>query len=266
MRAHARGEDATVVGQDLPRHPVGAQRPGQGVTHRMRGRALDDLGEHAEPGVVVDAGDDEDADAAGQLKAHEVQLPQIHGSVALPAPVVLSLPAGDAADQAVADERPVDAGPPGHRVDAFPAELVGDARRAPLGVVMAQGHDPRFDGRAHLVGAGGGAMAAVGQGCHPALEVAADPFVHGLASDPVAGRHLDDRQVVADDLVHGFIALVHDAELHEHSPEPPPLDGRGEGWAAVSPIRRICRASAGAQTASIYRTRTITISSAVMEK
>ena len=83
-RAEAAGKDLAVVGEDLVGHAVGAhgvQRHKGSHMGRARGQQLHHhAGAHAEPRVVVDAGDDRYLGAAGQVEpAHGVHLPQLHG-------------------------------------------------------------------------------------------------------------------------------------------------------------------------------------------
>jgi hypothetical protein len=75
-------------------------------------------------------------------------------------------------------------------------------------------------------------VGAVGQGCEPASLVAGDPGVDALAGHAEALRDLCHLPAVLDQRQDGLIALLHDAQLHQHRP-PPSLDGR-------------CQASAGA--------------------
>jgi NAD(P)-dependent dehydrogenase (short-subunit alcohol dehydrogenase family) len=54
------GEHLPVVRQDLPGHPVAAQRLRQRQAHRPGRGPQHDLRAHDEPGVIIDAGDDLD--------------------------------------------------------------------------------------------------------------------------------------------------------------------------------------------------------------
>ena len=123
LRRHARlvepaGEHLAVVCQHLLGHPVGAHRLHERQAHRAGGRPPDRLGYGAEPGMVIDPGDDLHLGAVGQECAGgHVQLPQLHRSATFPAPVVLAPSAPWLRlNQAVTDQRPVDpsSGSPGH--------------------------------------------------------------------------------------------------------------------------------------------------------
>jgi len=82
---------------------------GEPVEERIGDRAGrgpgDELGDHAEPGVVVDPGDDGELGAIDQAHAaHDIDLLQLQGPGSLPALVVLpAAPAGLRGDEAVAD-------------------------------------------------------------------------------------------------------------------------------------------------------------------
>ena len=85
------GEHLAVVGQHLLGHPVGAHRVHERQAHRAGGRPHDRLGEDAEPGMVIDPGHDLDLGAIGEKRAGgHIQLPQLHGSAAFPAAVILA--------------------------------------------------------------------------------------------------------------------------------------------------------------------------------
>jgi hypothetical protein len=135
--------------------------------------------------------------STSQIPTHDVQLPQLHRPVALPAPVAgLGAPAGPGLDQPIADQGPTDAGQPGP-VDAVTGNLVGEAALAPVGMVAAQLAQAALNRGRHLMGTGIGAMGAVGQGGKPAGPIAAQSAVDGLAADAVAVGHLDHREPVA---------------------------------------------------------------------
>ena len=65
--AEPAGEDLAVVSEDLLGDPVGGECLEQRVTHGARSGAGHNLGDDAEAGVVVDAGDDRDPHPGGQL-------------------------------------------------------------------------------------------------------------------------------------------------------------------------------------------------------
>jgi hypothetical protein len=204
---------------------------------------LDESGQDAESGVVVDPGHGLELAAVGQPDpAHDVQLPQLHGSGPLPAPVIaLGASAGPGLDEAVADQGPVDAGQPGRWVDADPDQFVGQAALAPVGMAAAQLAQVGLDCGRHLVRAAVGPVGAVGQGIQPAGPIAAQPAVDGLAADLVALGDLEHREPVAQHLHDGVAALLCHCELQKHAPDllTSPLVGEAqEGRAVMSTINR----------------------------
>jgi hypothetical protein len=64
------------------------------------------------------------------------------------------------------------------------------------------------------------AVGPVGEPPQPVVTVATDPGVHGLAGHAVAGGDLNHRCSGGQDLHDGVIALLHEAQLHEHQPRP----------------------------------------------
>ena len=187
------GEDLAVVRKDLLGHPVARQALDECVTHGPRGRPNDQLGDHAEPRVVIDPGDDLALRAVSEHHpAHHVHLPKLHGPGALPAAVVL-LPSSArlGIDQAVAHQAAVDRGA-GGRLLQLPSQLRKDGARTPAGMGFPQGDDPRLDLRSDLVRAPIGARAAVGEGAETFVRVAEQPAVDGPPVDPVAGGDVGD--------------------------------------------------------------------------
>jgi hypothetical protein len=130
----------------------------------------------------------------------------------------------------MAPQTAVDARARRHGVGAPTGELVLDPTGTPTGMLPSELTDQRLHLRSDLVRAGIGAMGVVGQGGQAALFVSGDPGVDALPGHAEPGGNLGDLPPV-----HGqdcLIALLHDAELHQHGP-PPARDGR-------------CQASAGA--------------------
>jgi hypothetical protein len=103
--AESAGELLAVVRQDFVRYPVGPHRGDEGAADGAGGGAPDNGGDDTEPGVIIDPGDQLQLSAVGQEhRPGDVQLPQLHRCLALPALVVLAAalaPAGG--DQTVAD-------------------------------------------------------------------------------------------------------------------------------------------------------------------
>jgi hypothetical protein len=53
--------------------------------------------------------------------------------------------------------------------------------------------------------------------------------MHRLAGYPIAFGDLNNGSAAADDFHDGVITLLHNAQLHEHQPQPNPIDlGRSE--------------------------------------
>jgi hypothetical protein len=108
---------------------MGAQRLSKDAADRPGHCSGHDPGGHAEPGVVIDAGEDRALGAVGQQHpAHHVELPQFHGPGPLPAlerPQPLA--PGTGIDQAVAHQCPPDPHVRWHRIHTLATELVGDA-------------------------------------------------------------------------------------------------------------------------------------------
>lgn len=74
------GEDLAVVGQHLFGDTVAGQGLGEEAADRPGGGPHHDAGAHAEPGVVVDAGEDLALGPVGQQDAaHHVHLPRSIG-------------------------------------------------------------------------------------------------------------------------------------------------------------------------------------------
>jgi len=103
--AVAAGEHLAVVGQDLLRRPVAADRGQQRVTGRSRSRARHHLRGHDEPGMIVDALHDLRLRPVRKADtADDVHLPQLHRPRPLPPLVVTAATlAGLWDDHAVAD-------------------------------------------------------------------------------------------------------------------------------------------------------------------
>jgi hypothetical protein len=79
--------------QDLFRDTVATECLGKCQANRPPGGAYHDRGDDAEPGMVIHSGDDLAFGAIDQHQAADnVDLPQRHGRLALPAPVVTAFP------------------------------------------------------------------------------------------------------------------------------------------------------------------------------
>jgi hypothetical protein len=161
--AEAAGELAAIVGQDLGRHPIAGQGGGEGGTDRSAGGPRNQGGNHPEPGVIVKAGDQLALGPVSQADpAHDVELPQLHRPIPLPAPP-LAPPAAPAArlDEVVADQDAVDPGPRRHPTNAAPPELMLESQRSPAGMLATQLTDRCFGLDRGLMGTGPRTMGAI---------------------------------------------------------------------------------------------------------
>ncbi len=161
--------NSTSAGRGLPNLPVnclplsvkhfvgdavsphrGDERPAD----RPCGATADDGGDHAEPGVVIDPGDQLQLGAVGQEhRPGDVQLPQLHRCLALPALVILTSALALARrDQATADQHPVDSRPRRHRRHARLRQLILQPLRSPARVRAAELADQCLHISADLAG------------------------------------------------------------------------------------------------------------------
>ena len=217
--AEPRGEHLAVIGQDLLRHPMAAQRPGQRQAHRPGRGPQHHLRAHDEPGVVIDAGHDLDLGAAGQVHpAHHVHLPQLHRPAPLPAPVILPPPlALLRIHQAMPDQRPVHRRPPRQRHHPRPLQLPADPRRPPPRMIPPHAHDPRLHRGGHLMRARRRPRRPVRQPAQAARRIAGQPLMHRLPRHTMAAGHLGNRQALLQDLQHRPVPLLHHTQLHQHT-------------------------------------------------
>jgi hypothetical protein len=194
---------------------VGRQRLEQGITDRTRGGALDELGDHAEAAVVVDAGDDRQRDPVRQTHpAHDVDLPQLHRTGSLPALVVVAPTSTRLGrDQAVTHEAAIDGGARRWRLELAP-ELVEDGAGTPSRMAAAQLDDAGLDLRCHLVWAPIRPRALVGERGEAVGGIADEPAVKGAAVDAVAGRGALDRGSI-EHLSDRVVALLNHRKIHQ---------------------------------------------------
>ena len=214
--AEPAGELLAVVGEHLGGDPVLGHRGGERQADRPGGGPHDDGGDDAEPGVVVDPGDDLALAAVGQEQARgHVHLPQLHRRRALPAAVLVPAPAPrHRLDQVVADQDPVNRRPGDTRVT--PAlQLEDQAARTPAAVRGAQVADHRLDLGADPPRVRLRRVRAVSQPVESALAVTGHPAVHRLAGHPEPLGDLSDRGAVKD-LKHCLVPLLDHVQLPKH--------------------------------------------------
>jgi hypothetical protein len=248
-----------VAGQHLVRHAVAAQRGGERRAHRPAGRPLDQGGDHAVAGVVVQAADQLELAAVGQLDvAHHVQLPQLHRPLPLPAATVRGAAARARLDQLAADQQPRDRRPRRHLGQPGSGEFVAQPDRSPPGMLATQLTDLGLHRRRGLVRAAAGTVRTVLKAWQASRFVASQPAADRLAADAVAPGDLGDGHP-AEHLLHGVVALLDHALLPQHW-WPPCLrrDRRSTsrpGW-GVKHQPRPRKPSAETPTSSISRDRT----------
>ncbi len=213
------GEHLAVVGQHLLGHPVDAHRVHERLADWAGGGPHHRLGDHAEPGMVIDPGDDLDLGATGEERAgSHIQLPQLHRGVSFPPPVVLPAAApGLRLDQPVVDQRPVDRGA-GHLAITAAAHLKHQPPRPPLGMPAAQLTDRFLDLGEDPPGMLMDPVAAVLQPGDAFLPVTPKPRVHTLAAHPIPLGDPGHRNP-STGLQHGPVSLLGHAQLPQHERE-----------------------------------------------
>src|SRR5680860_157202 len=156
--AHAAGVDKSVIarGEDLIGHTVATQGQGQGFAHRSSRGPGNEKGGDAEAGVIIQTGHDLQFSSVGQAyPAHDVHLPEFHGTAPFPAPVVLPAPAPLLGiNEPMTDETPVDGRATGKRNGALAGEVIMNGARAPAGMSPTHFQHPGYHLGPHLMGAG----------------------------------------------------------------------------------------------------------------
>ena len=94
-----------------------------------------------------------------------------------------------------------------------------------------------------------GLVAPVDQRTDPVAAISPDPGMHALAGHPITLGHLGDRDLGLENLHDCLVALLHDAQLHQH--RSPPLPSTNQ-TVRVQPEEK-CQASSGARVSSIKR-------------
>jgi hypothetical protein len=213
------GEHLAVVGQHLLGHPVGAHRLHERQAHRAGGGPHDRLGEHAEPGMVIDPGHDLHLGTVGEERAGgHIELPQFHRDGPFPAAVILASPApGLRLNQPVTDQRPV------HRGAGYPAmtaafHLEHQPPRTPLRMRPPQLTDRFLDLSRDTPRMIMDLVAPVLQPRDAILPVAQQPRVHALAADSIPFGDLGHRNPGAD-FQDGAVSLLGHAQLPQHERE-----------------------------------------------
>ena len=97
-----------------------------------------------------------------------------------------------------------------------------------------------------------GLVAPVDQRTDPVAPISPDPGMHALAGHPITLGHLGDRDRGLENLHDCLVALLHDAQLHQH--RSPPLPSTNQ-TVRVQPEEK-CQASSGARVSSIKRNPT----------
>ncbi len=187
--------------------------------------------------MVIDPGHDLDLGAVGQECAGgHIELPQLYGSAAFPATVVLAPTAPRLRlDQAIADQGPVDRRT-GHLAMTAAAHLKHQPPRPPLGMATPKLADQFFDPGRDALGMVMDLVAAVLQPRDAFLPVVHQPRMHALAADSIPFGDLGHRNPDAD-FQHGAVSLLGHAQLPQHERE--------------------CQASSEAKVSSIKRDSTV---------
>jgi hypothetical protein len=190
--------------------------------------------------VVIDPADQLGLGAVSQPDAaDDVQLPQLHWGLALPAAPVAAAAAPAGLDQVVADQDAIDPRPRRHRRPPAALELMLEPQRSPARMLAAQLTHLSFDLDRGLMGTGPRAMGAILQPGQSISLIAAQPAMDRLATHPVAVGHLSDRHP-AQHLLDSGIALLDHTQLPQHPWPPWP---RRQGRQHKQTERR-CQASA----------------------
>ena len=203
------------VAEHFAGDPVLGHRGHERGAHRAGGGPACHGGDDAEPGVVVDPGDDLALAAVGQEQAgRHVHLPQFHRRRPLPPAVLVPAPAPwHRLKQLMADQHPVNRRP-GHRMTSL-AELEDQPTRTPPAVRAAQVTDHRFHLGADPPRVRLRRMRPVSQAVNPAVPVTRHPPVHRLPGHPEPLSHLRDRDAVQD-LKNGTVPLLDHLQLPKH--------------------------------------------------
>jgi hypothetical protein len=180
-------------------------------------------------------------------------LPQLHRDVALPAHIGVSPAlAGDGGDQVVAHEHPIDGGSRWHRGDPPLGQPIDQGPRSIAGVLTAQLADGRLERGLDLGRMAPGLVGPIDQRPDPVAAISPDPGMHALAGHPITLGHLGHRDPGLENLHDCLVALLHDAQLHQH--RSPPLPSTNQ-TVRVQPEEK-CQASSGARVSSIKRNPT----------
>ena len=251
--AEPAGEHLAVIGQHLIGDAVKPHRGYERPAHRPAGSPAHHRGDHAEPRAVIQSGDQFQLGAIGQEhRPGDVHLPQLHRLLTLPALVVLAAAfALTGWHQAMAHQHPVDRGPGRQRAHPCLAQLEPQPPRAPPRMRPAQPADQRLDLSIQLPGLKAGPVRVIGQPRRAFPLITTQPAMHSLTGHPIPAGHLGDRRTRYD-LHDGVIALLHDAQLHEHGPTTPCRELPHGG---TCPGGR-CQASGEANVSTISRSQT----------
>ena len=228
------GELLAVVAEHLTRNPVLLHRGHERRAHCAGGGPHHDFGDDAEPGMVVNPGDDLALLAVGQEQARgNVQLPQFHRRGALPPAVLVPAPAArHRLEHPVPHQHPVDRGPGHTRVTAL-AELENKTARTPPAMRTAQVTDQRLQFRADPPRMRFRRMRPISQALNTAVAVTSHPPVHRLAGHPETLSDLGNRNAIKD-LKNGTVSLLDHVQLPKH-------------WGSVAhQVKPRCHISSGA--------------------
>ena len=235
------GEHLAVVSEDLLRDTVSAQRLSQPVADLLRRLAGHQVRAHAEPRVIIDAGQCLGAGAVGEREpAHDVHLPQLHRRTAFPAfPLAIARTPRRRVDQVQPNQRPVGRRLRHRRSDTTLAQLKTQPARTPRRMRQPQLHQRHLDRRRHLMRTRPRPMRPVRQPVQPTGLILDQPHVHRLTRHPEPGSHTRHRLTVGKHRTHGLIPLLSHRQL-PHAPGVSPINrtSRNPSPETPSPITR----------------------------
>ena len=158
----------------------------------------------------------------------DVELPQLHRLLTLPAQVVAAFaPPGSRCDQSVPAKDPVHAHPRRDRINLpGPGQLMHQPQRAPPRMLPTQLTHRGLHLRAGLMRTPEGAVRPIHQPGQAVSAVAGQPGVQRLPRDPELGRH-HHLGFAALDRQHGPVALLDNRHVHQSHSRPPPTVHEG---------------------------------------
>jgi len=258
------GELFAVVGDHFLRHSEPGQRLSERQTDRPAGGAFDHGGDHAEPGVVIDPGDQLrvphlPGPGIDQLDAaDDVDAPQLHrsGSFEPDERGLRPLP-WPGPEQPRTDQDPVDRPLRRHRHPShrFAQHLQPDPPRPPPRMLPAHLRHRHLHRRGRLVRARRRPVRPVRQTGQLLAQIPGQPAVYRRPVHPQPGRHLRDVRARQNrpDRVQPLLENRQDNQSHSRPPKV--WTPHGDAQLRVAEPAR-CRTSTGGRPSHINRRRT----------